>query len=209
MTTSNEGIEYIWQAMTARYGSKWMSQWRTDAEVVAAKRIWAIDVGKTSRDAVEKAFYKMKDTHPSWPPTSAEFGLLCQGKFAEALGIPDFDLVYEDLMMGRYSEKSNMIYWGIIAKANERTPIAEMRMWSKKNSMNSVRRFYDECKKAMLFGVQFEPPKWVRERIEKNQLALEQTLSKADSDALLGKNLKETGNRFLSEMKKNLKHGAA
>lgn len=200
-TTSDEGVEYIWQAMTARYGSKWSGQWTTEDQIVTAKRVWAIDVGKTSRKAVEKAFYKMKDTHPMWPPTSAEFGLLCRGEFESAMGIPDFELVYEQLMMEAYGEDSNMIFWGIIKLANERTPISEMRKWSKKNSMPAVRKLYDQCRKAMVFGTRYEPPKWIREKIEKNALALEQTISKGESDTALKQNNKEVGLRCLAALR--------
>jgi len=205
-TTSEDGIEFIWQAMTARYGSKWLSQWATPEQIATAKRIWSIDVGKTSRKAVEKAFYKMKDTHPTWPPTSAEFGLLCAGQFADALGIPEFDEVFRKLIEQpwRPDMDTHPIYWGILQEAGKGTAVSTMRLWTAKASTPKLRRIYDQCKRAMIFGVKYEAPRHVQVAQEENLLA--QTITNEQSDESIKQNLKETGNRFLSEMRANLVH---
>lgn len=204
LTTSDEGVEYIWQAMTARYGSKWTAQWATASELALAKKVWAMDVGKTKKSSVEKAFWKAKDTHPLWPPTSAEFGALCRGEFAEALGIPEFEVVFSNLMNNKYGVDSNMIYWGILQLSSKQVPVSEMRMWRENRSVPRVRKLYEECKRAMLFGVKYEPPMRIREQVAQKDNLLAQSISKGESDKNLQNNLKETGNHFLAQMRAGL-----
>lgn len=193
--------------MTARYGSKWLSQWSTPEQVTVAKKIWSIDVGVTSRKAVEKAFWKMKDTHPQWPPTSAEFGLLCAGQFADALGIPEIDEVFKRLIEQPWRPDLSVhpIYWGIIAEANKGVSLSVMRSWRESRSKPQLRKIYEKCKREMLFGVKFEPPIHVVSSCDTKRLS--QTISSEESNQFLDENAKQIGRDFLNKLKKQIVTG--
>lgn len=76
-------VDDIFSRLQVRYGSAWIAMWK-GVEISAVKADWANELGGYA-DYPEGIKHGLANLPADWPPTVAQFVVLCQGRVEPAL----------------------------------------------------------------------------------------------------------------------------
>jgi hypothetical protein len=82
---------------------------------------------------------------------------------------------------------------------NSGISVSTIRGWQDKRAESAIKKMYTECKKKMIFGVVFEPPKHLS--LSHNSGLLVKKMSKSDSDLAIEASAKAVGESCLMALR--------